>query len=360
MWHCTNANARVYDIYRVDYVKGAFCSTIGGACASDSDFDGAFYQNPASLTSDGSNWDYDWDIITNNSLEPQMQRTSTVNENVYSGAFAWAEARFGVGFSLAYQTDKVSTNAVVTDDNGNKQALRLSTNAATYLLNFPISYRYSSTWSVGAALNLIFHKEAFDLGGNLGSASVNSIGPSAGMGVSFGVLYFPSSKLRIGSWFRSPVSVMEEIHIRVQSFGNDIDYLEDAQLRLPALWSTGVSWMPWEDKRTLLFDISMVGWTKNGWLLSYDNFASAVNEQELYEKGRKITLEPRLGWRSPWSTGSHGTYMLGTYWEPARTEGARGRAHGTGGISYAFSDYFELMAGFDVSRDFSQIFLTYR
>lgn len=355
-----SAEARVYDIYRADYVKGAFCSVIGGACASDSDFDSAFYQNPAALTATEANWDYDWDFAENNSVEPQMDKQNQVQENVYSGAFAWAGDKWGLGLSVAYQSDHVESHASVTDDNGNSQGVDLTTDASTYFINIPAGYRVSREWSVGAGVSFIFHDEKFETSGTSGEASVKGLKPSPGVGIFFGALYMPSPSIRFGTWFKSAMSYFEQINIHLSSVGNTIDYTEQAQLHVPWIWSTGMSWMPWEDQKTLLFDLAAVGWTYQGYLLNYDNFAGAIKAEKLISKGHKVTVEPRLGWRSPWWTGSKGTYMVGSYLEPSRTEGYNDRLHGTLGVSYSLATYFELMVGVDVSRDFAQIFITYR
>lgn len=358
------AQARVYDIYRADYTKGPFCSTIAGACASDVDFDSSFFQNPASLEAGRENWDYDYDFNKKNSLEPGAQKDNEAEESTFMAGFIWAGEKWGAGLSFTIQNDNVQSKASLTDDQGRSQAINVSAQASTYIFTAPLAYKYSNKLSFGTAVSFLYQNHNIDVAGVNSSSKPFSNLPTPSF--TMGTIYKYSENLRLGSWFRTTSSYGYSMNLDFQSFGNQLTYKEDINLVFPWMLAIGASYMPFEDERTLFMDVDVVGATTNSYLMSYDTFTNLVNDKNLVKKGRNIVAEPRLGWRSAFGRESKATYSLGLYYENSRWEGEDGRMHCTGGVSYKWPlqflifDGVELMVGIDAARDFYQFFLTYR
>ncbi len=358
------ARARVYDIYRADYTKGPFCSTIAGACASDIDFDSSFFQNPASLEAGRENWDYDYDFNKKNSLEPGMQRDNTVSESTFMAGFIWAGEKWGAGLAFSIQNDYVRSKASLMDDQGRSQAIDISDHASTYILTVPVAYRYSNKLSLGGSASFLFQDHRMDVVGINASSKPFSDLPIPSF--SLGAIYKYSENLRLGSWFRSTSSYGYSMNMDFESFGNQLSYKEDVELVFPWMWALGASYMPFQDERTLFMDVDIIGATSDSYLMGYDTFTNLVNDKNLVKKGRNVVAEPRVGWRSAFGRDSKATYSLGLYYENSRWEGEEGRLHYTGGVSYKWPTQFfifdgvELMVGIDTARDFYQFFLTYR
>lgn len=369
VFFCEYSSARYYDLYRADYTKGSYCSAIGGACASDIDFDNSFFQNPASLTAGGADFDYDYDYIEGNNLEPGMKGANSVSETSFMFAIAYSKRNWGIGLSVSEQRDEVDATTSLIDDQGATQLLRTISTANTWVINIPLSYRITRQFHFGAALVTMFqHQEVKPEGTDtFSSTAAAQSGPS--FGASLGSIYEFSPFSRFGIWARTPITYYLTQDISTAAFGSKIDYHEDIGLNLPLLCAAGYSFNPWEDKAVFMFDLNYVGVTRDGNLLSFDTFSSETSQagnRKVIAKGRKPVVEPRMGLRTPWWHGSNGTLMLGSYYENSRWENYRGRPHLTGGLAYKLPfhvpllDEVELMAGFDVAKDYQQIFLTYR
>ncbi len=363
-----NALARYYDLYRADYVKGPFCSVIGGACAADIDFDNSFFQNPASLTAGGSNWDYDYDLIQNNNLEPGSKPGNDVNASTFMGALAFSGQKYGLGLAFLKQSTKVSALGTFSDDAAGGIALfQTTTTASIYQFNIPFSYRVSSDFNIGISLNAIFLTDDTSVTGGGGSASnsADQIGPS--LGLSIGGIYRLSPKFITGGWLRNPMTFYSKQTIATNSPFTKFSYSEDVALHYPWLWAIGIGWTPWQDKNGIYFDLNYVGTTTDGYLLTYDNFAAAEATSRLTRKGKYAVFDPRLGIRLPWYKGSNATISLGSYYEHSRWEGIDGFMHYTAGFAYRFPNFkflmfdgAEIMLGGDFAKDYTTVFLTYR
>lgn len=363
----TPCYARVYDIYRADYIKGPFCSAIGGACASDPDFDNSFFQNPASLEAGKENWDYDYDFNKSNSPEPGMGKDNIVSESTFYAGGLYAGPKWGYGLALSVQNDQVQSTAVLVDQNGFQQAINVNDRGNTYILTLPVAYKYNSKLSLGAAASFLYQNHSIDVAG--ASASIKPASDWPALSLSIGGIYSHSDNWRYGLWIKSPQVYEYNLNMNVNSLGNQITYKEDFFLQTPWMINLGASFMPLEDERTIFMDLDIIGSTPDGYLQSFDSFTAnnnAAAQKVLVNKGRNIVIEPRLGWRSAWGRGSGGTYMLGAYYENSRWENEEGRAHETFGIAYKWTvnfyifDTIELMFGLDIANNFQQAFVTYR
>ena len=357
---------RYYDLYRADYTKGPFCSVIGGACAADIDFDNSFFQNPASLTAGGSDWDYDYDLIQGSNFEPGMKGSNTVDSSTFMGAVAFSDKKFGMGLSFLKQSTSVSALGTFSDNAaGGHAQFQTHTEAILYQLNMPFSFRINPNFNLGFTLTALFIDQNTSVAG--GTATNDSAQPLPTFGLTIGGMYRLNSKFITGGWFRNPMTFYSTQNITTSSPFTKFNYSEDIALRFPWLWSAGIGWTPWSDKNGIYFDLDYVGSTENGYLLSYDNFASAEASSRLIRKGKDAVLDPRLGIRLPWYHGSDATLSFGSYYESSRWEGYGGLMHYTTGFSYRFPNFkflmfdgVELMAGGDFAKNYASIFFTYR
>lgn len=366
----TPAIAHMYDLYRADYVKGSYCSVIGGACAADLDFDSSFFQNPASLTAarvSDYDWDYDYDLIQGKNLEPGLKKNNDVQQETFLAAFSYRQRNWGFGLSFTQQVDKIGAVASFYDDAaGAPVNFRVNTTASTTMVNIPISYRFSDRFSLGVTLVSLFQRSKVGVSGNNASSSTNSQNLPA-VGAAIGGIWQMSPYFRTGGWVRSPITYYYSQQISTSSAFTKFSFNEDIGINYPSMWAVGAAWNPWKDKRTFSFDLNVVGTTTNGYLLSYDNFATAQAVSRIEQKGRKEVVDPRIGYRGPWWTGSRGTLSLGAYYENSRWAGYPGILHATAGLAYNMPwfkflifDGIELMAGLDISKDYQVLFFTYR
>ena len=351
--------ARVYDLYRADYVKGAFCSAIAGACAADEDVENAYFQNPAALSAGESGINFDGDYNGSSNLEPGMKGSNDVSEVQFMAGFGWNFARWGAAISVAGRKDHVISNVSLIDEQGFTRKFPLTTDSTELQVRLPFSYQVDPKTSLGIALSVESVSQTIQ--GSQGTrAAISQVGFPIRLGLTFGGILRPSKKLRLGSWLRSPTSNYAKIDFAAQAYSNQLNYHEDVAYHQPWIWAWGGQWNPWSDRRAFLLDLDFVGPTSEGFLLTYDSFSTALGDARIRAKGRSVVVEPRLGYRGPWYPGSRGTLMLGGYFESSRWEGLRGRGHLTGGVSYPVSTWFELMAGGDIAKDFAQVFLTFR
>jgi len=358
--------ARYYDVYRADYIKGAFCSVIGGACAADIDFDNSFFQNPASLTAGGSDYDYDYDLITGSNLEPGMKGSNDVSTSTFMGGLAFSGQKFGIGISFLKQTTSVSALGTFSDDaSGGFAQFKTQTDATIYQVNLPFSFRVSSNYNLGIAITAISMSIGTSVTG--GSSSTASMQDFPSFGVSVGGIYRLNSNFITGGWLRTPMTFYTTQGISTKSSFTKFDYSEDIALHYPWLWAVGVGWTPWKDKNGIYFDLNYVGATEDGYMMTFDNFASAEASNRLIRKGTDPVIDPRIGIRLPWYRGSNATVSLGSYLENSRWIGFDGLVHYTAGFSYKFPNFkflmfdgVELMFGGDFAKDYTTVFFTYR
>ncbi len=354
------AQASTYDVYRADYFKGAFCSAIGGACASDIDLENAFFQNPAALTAGGPTWNFDGDYQRSPSLEPGMRGENQVIERQFMGGIGWSDGRFGIGFSVTGRRDRIQSTIDVTDAQNQPQKLPLTTRLHELELNLPVGIQLDSGISIGLKISAIALSQSIRIQEGA-TASTQDAGDSLRWRLTAGVIVPLSSHFRVGSWWSTPVTQEAEVQFSETVFNQTLHFQENVALHLPWIWAWGGSWMPWEDARTFFLDLNWVGTTPHGYLFSGDTLASSLGQGHLREKGRSLTVEPHLGYRTPWGKNfDSGNLMGGIYYEPSRWQNLPGRLHFTAGISYHAFTWLELMMGGDVARDFFQLFLTFR
>ncbi len=352
--------AKFYDMYRADYTKGAFCSALAGACASDNNPENSFFQNPASLESAGTELVYDGDFNPSDNLEPGMKTSSVLDQSTYMGGIAIAGPMWGYGLSMSGRSSSVNASATLVDDQDRSQSLNTKNSSTTIFFNFPFAKRVSPKFSVGIALLGMYYLESFEIE-NSPKSKTNSLDKFPQLGLSLGYLYSFSNYFRIGSWFRSPITYYVKQEIDVQQFSNQVRITEDLGLNYPLIFSNGISYMLWGDQRTFLLDLDLVGKTTNGFERTLDVFSTAVNETSAAArfKGRKIALEPHLAWRSPWWTGAKGTYTLGTYYENGRWDKIFGRIHGVTSVAYELG-IFEAIVAVDVAKEYFNLLFSFR
>jgi hypothetical protein len=351
--------ARTYDIYRSDYPKGAFCAVIAGACASDNDQESAYFQNPASLTAGPPDFSFDGDFDQSSNIEPGMKGTNEVTESSYMGGLAVVGKKWGMGLAFDGRKDTVKSNTTISDQNDVARNVLLTSSASTWFFHVPFAWRVSQSTSLGITLTGMYFTENFaaSTGETSHTQRLNSL-PHISLTV--GGIFSSSKFFRVGTWLRTPLLDYNKLDIQFRSFGYTLDYSENLALYYPWIWATGLSVMPWQDEKTLLVDVDVVGSTDRGYLLSYDSFSAAVNDTRLKAKGNTIAFEPRLGYRSPWRRRSKGSYLFGTFLEPARTAGVDSRLHLTGGLAYNVGNFLEFLAGVDAAKGFFKFYLSFR
>ncbi len=353
-----DAQAQTYDTYRADLGRTAFCSAKGGACASADDPENGFFRNPAALLADKPGTNFDADYIGSNNLEPGMKKENAVSETVYLAGFGYSWERFAIGVGLNGRQTTVESTAHIYDDLENLHTLDVTTTSTFIRLNVPVAFRLSPEWILGASLmGRVTHDSVVVPDGS--SAKITNTDSFPALSFAVGAHWIYSENFRFGSWIRTPLTSHQRIEIESPGFGSPINYREDVTLHFPWYWAGGVSWKPWTDLRTLSFDINVVGTTDDGYLLSHDTFTSSVNAQKLRRKGSALVIEPHIGWQSPWTEGSPGSYLLGTYFEKGRSDGLSGRLHASAGVAYKFR-YFEALLGIEVSRNYSTLLINIR
>ena len=345
--------ARTYDSYVSYSSKGAFCSAIGGACASDTDMISGCFQNPASIKAGEPDFDFDGDYVKSDNPEPGVKPSHNRSENSFLGAVAWGGEKWGFGIGLSGKNTSVHTTTTILDGQGNSISTPYSSKGQSFTFYLSAAFRYSENLSLGLSMVDLYHSESVstELYGNAkASPSKNYIGLP---GFTLGAIYLYDSHWRFGLWLRTPSEYTTQLEIG--------SFTESIRLYNPLIVEPGLSYMPWADDRTLLFDLKFIGTTKNAYLLTYDDFASEnVYDPSLQRKGQEVSLEPRIGWRSKMGRKSDFSYMAGSYWEDIRLSNVKGRLHFTAGLTYQPLHWLEAMVGFDVSNNFFQTLVTFR
>ena len=222
---------RYYDLYRADYVKGAFCSVIGGACAADTDFDNSFFQNPASLTAGGSNWDYDYDMLQGSNLEPGMKAGNDVSDSTFMFGAAYSGKKLGVGLSFLKHNTSVGALGTFSDDAaGGSAQFRTNTEADLYQFNVPISIKLSPKYDFGVTLTAIYQKIDIKVSGQNGTAANTAQQPGPTLGIATGGIYRINSSFITGGWLRLPMTYYTKQNITTQSTFTKFNYTEDLAL----------------------------------------------------------------------------------------------------------------------------------
>ena len=355
-----DATASIYDMYRSDYVKGAFCVAVAGACSADKNLENSFYQNPASLESGEPDLVYDADYNPSNNLEPGMNVGDKINSAFYTAGIARAGDVWGFGFAFSALTASVDAQASLSDSfTGEARTVATNNSSTTFLFNIPISMRLSSKWSLGLSLNGMYYQESFKVTGSPKSSTA-SVDRLPQIGVTLGGVYIPNEIIRYGSWLRTPITYYVQQNIVTQVASTQTAVVELVGLSYPILFSNGISITPFHDLKTILFDLDLIGTTANGQERTLDRFATVENSSAfLRAKGRSIAIEPHLAWRAPWWEGSKGTYTLGSYYENGRWDQISGRLHAVTSLAYDLK-FAELIVALDVARSYTNIQFSFR
>ncbi|HEY8278201.1 MAG TPA: hypothetical protein VIH99_01170 [Bdellovibrionota bacterium] len=347
------ARAREYDIYRADYFKGAFCAAIGGACAADDDMVSGFFQNPAALATGEERWDFDGDYASRSILEPGLIGNSGAAESYAAGGIGYSPGSWGAAIAFNWKHSDVDSPTTITDSAGANLNTRLYGDAYIMSLRLPMAVHLGNGVSIGMTISLNSQYQSLSL---LDTAEVvKTSDHDESLRFSLGTLIPLSEKVRLGSWFRFPFSFEDDIQFSRSSTGA-VTYREAFSLHSPWIWALGaaVSSVPhW----FFYAENDLVGPTTGGYLFSYRTFSSSTAAAPPREKGRSVVFEPHLGAR--YSIDDRWTLHLGSYYENSRWESVRARVHGTTGISRKVGN-FELIAGIDAARSYSQIFFTFR
>ncbi len=349
------ARARVYDLYRADYPKGAFCEAIGAACVADIDVVNSFFQNPAVLASGHADWDFDGDFAAKDNLEPGMASGNAVTEYVTDGGIAFSAGNFGFGASYLLQQDTVSGPISIYDDNGAPFKTKRSAKASLQQISVPLALRISPRWSVGITPIFLSHRQS--LGIDASTDKTANDPSSTAFGLTLGALYSASKRAHVGSWLRIPTTLYERMSFSANVASTSIAYDEKFALRYPWIWALGFAYDASRDT-SLFLENDLIGTSDQGYLLSYDTLSSAVGDKNLVPKGRHVTAEPHWGLRERLS--SRYTLHLGGYYESSRWEGYSGRLHTTAGLSAKVAGFLEVIAGADVAPKFTQLLFTFR
>ena len=355
-----SAWARSYDLYRADYPKGAFCEAIGGACSADPDLENAFFQNPSALTAREPDWNFDGDYNASSNLEPGMKGANDVSDSRFMAGVGWGGERWGLGFGISGRQSRVRSTATVIDAQALSHEVDLSTQSTLIEIHIPFSWKVSEDLSLGIALWAKSFAHSNSVNG--GPADPGSADTFSAIGFILGFNQRLSSRFRVGSWLRSDLTQSQSIRLSSQALGSSQDYVEGLELHSPWILGNGVAASPWEDARTFFFDLDLIGPTRDGFQLTYDTFANeaAGGAGRLRHKGRSISFEPRIGYRTPAPGLPLTTLHVGAFYEDPRWEGLSGRFHGTGGVSYKVLRWLEVMGGFDVSSNYTNFFVTFR
>ncbi len=352
--------ARNYDLYRADYPKGAFCEAIGGACSADPDLENALFQNPSALTAREQEWVFDLDYNASSNLEPGMKGLNDVSDSRFMLGAGWGGGRWGLGFGISGRQSRVRSTATVVDSQSLTHTVDFFSQSTLIEVHVPLSLRLSEDLSVGFAFwgKSFAHSNSINGGG----ADPGAADTLSSIGIMLGCNQKLSSRLRIGSWLRSGLTQSQTIRLSGRALGSLQDYVEDLELHSPWILGNGVAINPWEDDRTFFFDLDLIGPTRDGYQLTYDTFVNEAlgSAGRLRGKGRSLSFEPRMGYRTPAPSLPGVSLHVGAFYEDPRWEGLSGRFHGTGGVSYKVLKWLEIMGGFDVSSNYSNFFLTFR
>ena len=355
------AKARVYDLYRADAPKGAFCSAIGGACVADPDLVSGLLQNPASLSAGLPAWNFDFDYNFAGNSEPGAKSSNSITEGTYFAGIALNRGEWGVGLAVVGRKSQTETSVDVTDSQGLTQKFPLEATSTMLEFRLPVAYRLSHHLIIGLTFSATLWSQSL-VGNNGSRADIMRQSAPVRWSGRIGIYDKTNAHWSFGSTLKVPATRYSHLTFDTQAYSNSLHYEEDIALHEPWIWTVGTRWTPWNDERALLFDLKTIGTTENGYQLTYDTFASAFGEKTLHEKGRSIIFEPHLGYQIPirWIENRKSAILLGSFYENARLDGIDGRIHFTAGVVYEAIRDFQFMIGGDFARNFSQIFFTFR
>jgi len=348
------ALARDYDTYRSDYFKGAFCTAIGGACAADNDLVSGLFQNPAALATGEPDWDFDGDYASRDIAEQGVNGTSGAVDSSAVGGIGYSTGRWGAGLAFIWRRSSVNSPTTLVEDNGKTINTTLYGNAYSAQIRLPVAYHFDNGGSVGITFSLNRQDQRLDLIDP--SEAVQNQPSSTELRFTVGGLMPISEKIRLGTWFRSGVTLADYIAFTSTSTGF-VSYKETFSQHAPWIWALGAAYEA-SPSWTLYAENDLIGNTPQGYLFTYSNFSASPPASALVEKGRSVVFEPHAGARHSFNEklGIH----FGSYFENSRWEKVNGRIHGTAGVSYQFGKLVEVIAGADVARSYTQLFFTFR
>ncbi len=351
------AFARVYDLFRSDSPKGAFCDAIGGACAADVDLANSFFQNPAVLANGKSDWDFDGDISAKSNLEPGLNLGNLGDETESNGGIGYSTGKIGLAASMSWQKDSYDGALTIFDDSGLPLRTQITSTASLQQFNLPLGFLVSPRLSFGITPSLLYHKQELRITGSTEATASNP--SSQGFGLKIGSLYRHDEKLRFGTWLQLSSTLYERQRFIAQVEATRINYLEDFALHFPWVWSLGAAF---ETTRNFIFYLEndLIGATQDGHTLTYDSLSTAGDtaDRKLPVKGKSVVAQPHWGMRK--LLFNRFTLHFGGYYETSRWEGNSGRLHTSAGISYKIGDWLEVIGGLDVARRFTHVFFTFR
>jgi hypothetical protein len=356
IFHAAPSEARVYDFYRYDRrFKGGFCAAIGGACAADNDIVTGIFENPAALATGEADWDFDGDLSTKQNLEGNPKDVTNHGESAGVIGVSYTTGKLGTGLAFAMDQDDVDSQMTLFDDAGLPKKVSVSDTARRIQFRVPLGWQVSDALSFGVGLSLTRHSQDLSINGS--NVQPDSVASSFVPGISFGVLYKDSDRLRLGSWFRLPTTMYETLRISSASLATRVDYLEDLALHYPWIWALGGQLALGESDLGFA-ELDVIGRTRNAYLYSYNTLSSSVNDTNLTPKGRNLAVEPHLGYRH--RLGSDVRLHTGAYYAPSRIDGVPGYLHGTAGVSVNAFKIAEVIGGVDYAKNTLQIIFTFR
>ncbi|MGZ3649993.1 MAG: hypothetical protein ACXVB9_18030 [Bdellovibrionota bacterium] len=346
--------ARDYDIYRSDYFKGAFCSAIGGACAADNDLISGLFQNPAAMATGEPVWDFDGDYVSRDIVEQGVNGNSGAVDSSAVGGIGFSNGRWGTGLAFVWRRSAVSSPTTLVEDSGKTINTVLYGNAYSTQLRIPFGYHFESGESLGITISLNRQFQKLDLIDPTVAAQTQP--SSTEVRFMLGGLMPLSEKIRLGTWFRTGVTLADYIAF-TSNYTGFVSYKEVFSQHAPWIWAMGAAYEASHDW-TLYAENDLIGTTPDGFLFTYTNFSASPPAGSLVAKGRSVVFEPHAGARHSFNEKLR--VHFGSYYENSRWEKITGRLHGTGGVSYQFGKLLEVIAGADVARRYAQLFFTFR
>lgn len=327
---------------------------MGGAYTGIAEGADSLWDNPVAAgfrrPGDESDWDYDLmagstifngdDVDNNGHLTHAFRRNSVVDVGAQV-----RKSRVGVGFYVVNQQYDVGGPAGVE---------RLSFNVGTIAVGWA-SPMENFFWGVGLRLAAL---ESKPKGSRIKTLHLS------GSGGSVGTLWNPGrGPWRLGMSFAGAIHDNNEFPANATAPVVNNGLIIPRQVTLPVVGSLGVSYhfargTFWSDRPLLMgLQVNAVAPTRGA--VGVESFI----EQRVQYTGKKRTYSYHLGGEEEiWPRRVR--LRLGTYFEPSRFEGVKGRVHATGGVEIRLF-HFNFLGSHDVAfsyaadsapRYFTQIF----
>ncbi len=333
--------------FAVDLYSGAALGSVrlvgmGGAAIGLAEGSAGSLVNPASAavrasTSDGWwDWDFhvDWLVAV-----PELDFDNSGRDD--RAGFANRLETFGLaGMAKGWGVAATVTSAGVDLTGEDAGAVDDALEARALLGKVAVARETADQqWTVGAGLRV----GTFELAERRDNQRV-ALFSLTGTGLEVGGLWRqPRGDWRVGATASLPASGSE---IALESPGCTLEdcqgYILPGRVEIPWQLAAGVAWRwaptrwnqrmptPYRDEPAWLLaaDVVVTGAVPDGHGLE------AFGRQELQRSGRHTVVSVRAGAEREWIPGRL-RVRLGSYWEPARLEGASGRLHATLGVEVA-------------------------